>query len=164
MAGELGIIVLLYAVGVLILVAEVFIPSHGILSVLGVGFLVAGIVKTFAFGGREAGLIAVTACMLFLPAFALVAVKYWHRTPFGKRISPPNPVVTAADTPVPVAELTRLVGATGRAVSPLRPVGVCEFGGRRVVCTAEFGMLDAGVAVLASGVSGGTLRVVERKT
>ncbi|MGB2984315.1 MAG: NfeD family protein [Phycisphaerae bacterium] len=162
--SEVAVLALLYAVGVLLLVAEIFIPSHGVLSIAGLGFLVAAVVKTFSYGGREAGTIAIFACLVFLPVFAFVAIKYWHRTPIGKRISPPNPVLTSADTSVPVEELNRLIGQTGRSETPLRPVGICKFNGKRVSCLAEFGMIEAGATVEAVRVSGSNLAVQEKKT
>lgn len=159
--SEIALIALLYFVAVLILVGEIFIPSHGVLSVAGIAFILAAVTKTFMYGGREAGLIAVFACLVFLPTFAYASVRIWPRTPLGKMIAPPNRVLTAADVGVPVEELSRLVGQSGRAVTQLRPVGICEFGGRRVSCIAEFGVVDAGAAVVASGFSGAALTVVE---
>ena len=49
--------------------AELFIPSHGILTLVGLGFLVAGIVSTFQQYGQTAGTIAVFACLISLPIF-----------------------------------------------------------------------------------------------
>ncbi len=162
--SELGIIIILFAVAVVILIAEIFIPSHGVLSVAGVGFLVAAVTKTYNYGGKEAGTIAVIACLIFLPVFAYLSIKVWHRTPIGRLISPPNPVLTAADAGIPLEELSALVGATGRTLSPLRPVGACQFNGKRLSCVAEMGAIEAGVAVIATGISTGTLTVVEKKT
>ena len=161
--SDVAILVLLYGLGVLILVAEVFIPSHGILTVVGLGLLIAGVVQTFSYAGRDAGIIAVLACLVFVPAFAILAIKYWHRTPIGKLIAPPNPTLTAADTSVPIEEINSLIGKTGRTVSPLRPVGICDFNGRRVSCVAQFGMVEAGVAIEGVGLSGTNLAVVEKK-
>lgn len=161
--SELVILIVLYAVGMLILLAEIFIPSHGILTLAGVGFLAAAVTRTFSYGGRDAGVIAIMVCLVVLPTLAFYTVKYWPRTPIGRRIAPPNPVFTAADSGVPLEQLSKLVGQTGRSISPLRPVGTCEIGGRRVSCIAEFGMVDAGVLVEATGISGSNLSVVEKK-
>lgn len=161
--SEIALIVLLYAVAVLILVAEIFIPSHGVLSVAGVGFLLAAVVKTFLYAGRDAGMVSLLACLVFLPIFAYGSIRLWPRTPLGRRIAPPNPVLTAADAGVPLEEMSRLIGERGRAMTPLRPVGICDFGGRRVSCMAEWGVVEAGADVVATGLSGGTLTVVEQK-
>jgi len=162
--SEIAVLIVLYAVGVLLLLMDIFIPSHGILALTGVGFLVAAVAKTFGYAGREAGIIAILACLVFLPTFACVAIKYWRRTPIGRRISPPNPVLTSADMGVPVEELSRLVGQTGSAVTPLRPVGICEFNGKRISCVAQFGMVERGSIVEAVGVSGCNLAVQKRLT
>lgn len=161
--SEIGILILLYVVGTLILISEIFIPSHGILSITGVGFLVVAVVKTFQYAGRDAGVVAMLVCMVAIPTMAFVAIKYWHRTPIGRKISPPNPEITVDDVGLPIEQLQRLVGQTGRSVSPLRPVGICDFNGRRVSCVAESGMLDADRMVEGVGVTGGNLTVVEKK-
>lgn len=162
--SDMAILLLLYGVGVAMLLAEIFIPSHGVLTVAGLGFLVAAVVKTFGYGGREAGIIAIFACLVFLPMFAFLAIKYWRQTPIGKRLAPPNPVVTAADTSIPVEELSRLIGQSGKSRTALRPVGICEFNGKRISCIAEYGTIDAGATVCAVRISGGNLAVEEKKS
>lgn len=161
--SEFGFILLLYTLGTLVLVAEIFIPSHGVLCVTGVGLLVAAVVQTFQHAGREAGVVALLGCLVLVPSLALLAVKYWHRTPIGRLISPPNPTLTRDDIGVPVDELREMVGSVGRTVSPLRPVGIADFGGKRVSCVAESGMIDAGEPVQAIDVLGGNLQVAIRK-
>ena len=162
--SEIAIIALLFGAGVLVLIAELFIPSHGVLTFVGIALLVAGVVQTYSYGGEKAGAISVIACLVVLPVFVLVAIKVWPRTWVGRRIAPPNPVATTRDSSVPVEEISRYIGQTGRSLSTLRPVGICEFNGRRVSCVAEFGMLDAGVAVQGLRVLGGQLAVQEKMT
>jgi membrane-bound ClpP family serine protease len=161
--SEVTIIALLFSAGALVLLAELFIPSHGVLTFVGIALLVGGVVQTFRYGGEKAGAISVVACLIGLPVFAVAAIKIWPRTWVGRRVAPPNPVLTSRDTSVPVEEISRFVGQTGRTLSPLRPVGICEFNGRRVSCIAEFGMLDAGVPVEGLRVVSGQLAVQERK-
>jgi len=161
--SEVGIIALLFGAGALVLIAELFIPSHGVLTFVGIALLVAGIVQTFRYGGEKAGAVSVIACLVVLPVFAVVAIKVWPRTWVGRRIAPPNPVLTPRDSSVPVEEISRYIGQTGRSLSTLRPVGICEFNGRRVSCVSEFGMLDAGVPVEGLRVVGAQLAVQERK-
>ena len=160
---DIALLFTLFAIGAVMLLAEIFIPSHGVLSIAGIGFLVAGVVRTFDHG-RIAGVAAMVACAVFVPAMAYVSIKYWRRTPLGRRIVPPNPVLTNADRGIPIERLTALVGRTGRTVSPLRPVGTCEFDGRHVSCVTEFGMMDTDVTVVGTGIKGSNLVVSEKKT
>ena len=119
--SDLAILLIMYAVGLLMLVAEIFIPSQGVLTIAGLGFLVAGVAKTFSYAGNQAGVVAIFACLVCLPAFAFLAIKYWPRTPIGRRIAPSNPIVTAADSSVPVEELR----PAGTGSSPAsRPAGI----------------------------------------
>lgn len=155
--SDVSLLILLYVVGLLMLVAEIFIPSYGVLGITALGFLVAAVAKTYSLAGRDAGIMAVLACLIMLPVFSYISIKYWRRTPIGRRIVPPNPVWSSADTTT--AELAALVGRRGRTVSPLRPVGICDFDGRRVSCIAEFGVIEAGVAVLGTESKGGNLAV-----
>ncbi len=39
-------------------------------------------------------------------------------------------------------ELAELLGRTGRVLTPLRPVGICEFDRRRVECVSESGYVE----------------------
>ena len=157
--SDLEILLILYAIGVLVLIAEVFIPSHGVLCVIGTSCIIAAVVKTFAYGGRDAGMISVLACLTVLPTMGYFAVKYWPHTPIGRRIAPPNPVLTLADTSVPIEELRAMIGQSGVAVSSLRPVGICEFNGQRVSCVAEVGIVESGTEVVGTGITSGNLAV-----
>jgi len=157
--SSLGIIVVLYLAGLLLLVAEIFLPSHGLLTVAGVGFLVAGIYQTFTNYGEQAGLLSILAGMVLLPTMAYFAVKYWRKTPIGRKIAPPNPVLTNADVGVPIDQLSELIGKTGKTVSPLRPVGICDFDGKRISCVCQVGTLDAGVEVVGFKIQSGNLAV-----
>ncbi|MEK6676953.1 MAG: hypothetical protein AABZ47_15030 [Planctomycetota bacterium] len=162
--SDVAMLVLLYLAATLVLTAELFIPSHGVLTVVGLGFLVAAIAKTFSVGGHTGGTLAIVAVLVAAPVVIMISVKVWPRTPMGRRIAPPNPRATEADSGIPIQELRALVGITGRCVSSLRPVGICEISGRRVSCISQLGMIDQGSTVEVVGVTGGNLEVVEKKS
>lgn len=149
---------LIYTVGAALLIAEIFIPSHGILGVAGLAFLTGAIVRTFGhstFGGYAAVLLS----LVLLPVFAVVSIKYWPHTTIGKKIAPENPVLTEADTSVNLEDLEPLIGTYGQTLTPLRPVGKCRFAGRRVECVAEMGVIDTDKPVQAVGIRGRSLAV-----
>jgi len=146
MADWLGIC-LLYLVGCVLLIVELFLPAHGLLGMLGLGMLGYGLYESY--GKSEAvGLISLVVLAVLLPTGLVVAVKNWHRTPVGRRISPPNPQLTARDR-MPIEQLEPLIGRVGRSLTLLRPVGTCLFDGQRVECTAEYGMIERNVEVQA---------------
>ncbi len=158
-----SIIAILFMVGAVVLFAELLLPSFGMLTAIAIGCFVGGIVLTFQAYGQAAGLLAAVSCVFGLPVCGVIAMRVWPKTWLGKMIIPPNPVLTDADTSVPVVELSKLVGKTGRSLSPLRPVGICEFDGHRISCVAESGLVDTGTVVQGVGVSGGILTVALKK-
>jgi len=151
-------LLLLYAVGIALLVAEIFLPSHALLSLAGVAFLGWAVYRTFVMS-EPAGYVAIVALAILLPTATVLAVRHWHRTPIGRRISPPNPVLTEEDIGARVDLLRPLVGQVGTTLTPLRPVGECRFGDRKLECVAESGMIARGVPVRAVGIVNMSLAV-----
>jgi membrane-bound serine protease (ClpP class) len=156
--NDLWLGVTLQAVGLALLILEIFVPSHGLFGIGAAACIVFGVYSAFM-ANLGAGYASVAVQVIAVPAIALVGVKYFRRTAIGRRVVPPNPVLTDADTSVPVSDLRPLVGRKGRSISPLRPVGVCEFDGQRIQCVAESGLIEAHTDVMAVGVLGGSLSV-----
>ncbi len=144
---QLSIIILLYVIGLLLLVLEVFIPSHGLLTVgalVCLGFAVAG---TFA-RDTTAGIIGVAACAITIPTVFFLGIKYIRYLPMGHRLAPPNPAAGQTGPAFDPTDYQAYMGKVGRAVTALRPAGICEFAGRRVQCVAEAGIIDPGTHVV----------------
>jgi len=76
--SALPLIFLLFAAGALVLVAELIIPSHGVLTVLAIGLLIAGVVHTFRYAGQQAGMIAALASQGLSPNDAACAGVFLH--------------------------------------------------------------------------------------
>ena len=156
--NDLWLGITLQALGLALLILEVFVPSHGLFGIGSAACIVFGVYSAFK-AGLGVGYASVAVQVIAVPAIALVGVKVFRRTAIGRRVVPPNPVLTEADTSVAIGELRPLVGRTGRAISPLRPVGICDFDGRRVQCVAESGLIEAHTHVQAVGIVGGSLSV-----
>lgn len=150
-------IAILYGVGMALLIAELFLPAHGLIGLAGLGFLGFGIYETYLLN-TMAGTIGLIVTLILLPVGLYISVRTWHRTPIGRRISPPNPVLTEKDR-MPVEDLRGLIGTVGRTITLCRPVGMCLFDGRRVECTSEQGVIEAGVDVKAVRLIDRTLSV-----
>lgn len=158
MSDTLTIAIVLQAVGLLLLVAELFVPSHGVLTVAALGCLGGGIYEAFQYG-TTFGAISLVGMMVLLPIFTVLAVRIWPRTFVGRRIAPPNEEIEISDSPAYGGRLAGLIGMTGTALTPLRPVGTGDFNGTRVECIAESGMIDRGAKIVALAVQGQSLIV-----
>lgn len=149
---------ILFAVGIALLVAEIFLPSHGLLTVCGLGLLGWAVYQTFLLS-EPAGYVSLVLLAIILPTMAIIAVRTWHSTPIGRRISPPNPVLTLEDAGARPDLLEPFIGQIGTTLTPLRPVGKCQFGDRKVECVSESEMIDRGVTVQAVGITNMSLAV-----
>ncbi|MHC4434215.1 MAG: NfeD family protein [Planctomycetota bacterium] len=138
--------VFLYLVCALLIVAEVFVPSGGLISVLALGCLIGGIAIFFHYSA-VAGWIGVGIAVVMIPVVLVIAYKMFPKTRFGKSVTLNPPKRQQGDAVPDTAQLKELLGAVGVALTPLRPVGMCDLSGRRVECVAESGYVDKGKKV-----------------
>ena len=145
----------LLAAGLLLIVAEVFIPGG-----------VAGVVGGLALlGAMGLGLAAFPAPWGFLSAIAIVVfgglglltwVQLFPRSRVGKRIA----LRTDGADQKSAAPDRELLGAAGEAATALRPAGIAIIDGKRYDVLAEGGeWIPAGAAIRVSAVRDGQLHV-----
>lgn len=151
---------LLIAFGFLLLAAELFIPSGGVIFVLAVAAIAGGVGMTYYFGDATTGTFTLIAVFIALPVLGSILLHYWPKTRWGKRFFLSAPEADEALAPWPLdEEQGQLRGRIGRALSALRPSGVVEFDGRRVDVIAEGMMVEPGQWVRCIDVKGGTVIV-----
>ncbi len=138
MGWWLAFAVFLYVLFVALLVAEVFVPSGGLISVCAVACLIAGTIIFFK-QSTVAGMAAVILGAVMVPSVLIYAYKAFPHTRFGKRVTLAPPERQQGDAVPDTPELEELLGAVGVVLTPLHPVGMCDFAGRRVECVAESG-------------------------
>jgi membrane-bound serine protease (ClpP class) len=144
----------LVIVGFLMIAAEVFIPGM-VLGVLGGLCLAVAVALCYTAYGPLLGTAAFAVLAVILVAGFLLWLKFFPNTPIGKKIMlhtpPPQQPAPASDTSP---------GATGEAITPLRPAGTALIAGRRVDVVAESGMIEPGQKIVVVVRDG--LRVVVR--
>lgn len=147
--------------GLLLMAAEMLLPTGGIIFVLGIGGMVAGLAMVFNTSTTH-GLVTTIAVFVLIPILGPVLVYYWPKTSMGKKffLAGPDEDATIASMPVHL-ELEGLRGRYGKTVSALRPSGVAEFDGRRVDTISEGEMIDPGQWVRCIEVRAG--RVIVRQ-
>src|SRR5262245_16184763 len=124
--------ILILIIGLLLLVAEVFVTSGGILAILAGATLIGSIALAFS-EGRMTGTIFLIVVLVSLPAAFAIGMHYWPKTAFGRWVSLAGPKLEdIAPTNDTVLELHALLGQVGRTITPLRPAGITDFAGRRV--------------------------------
>jgi membrane-bound ClpP family serine protease len=140
-----------FAIALVFYVAEVFLPSHGMLGILGTLAMVGCIVVCFRIN-QYLGLGVMLASLIAAPFATLAAIKVWPKTPVGRRM-----VLQPFESHV--AGPSVKIGDIGVAMSELRPMGTCEFAGERFEVRSQLGMIAAGTKVKVIGIDAGRLVV-----
>jgi membrane-bound serine protease (ClpP class) len=150
----------LIALGFLLLLAELFIPTSGTLFVIAVAAIAVGVTFTFWYDPTT-GTWTLVGVFVALPILGKILLSYWPRTRIGRRMM----LVANAEGDSTLAslaanqDLEELRGRFGRAVSPLRPSGLVDFEGRRVQTITEGRMVEAGQWVRCVAVQAGKVIV-----
>ena len=144
----------LLALGLVLILLEVFIPSMGILGSLAAVSIVTG--GILAYTNDPSGLFvgyAITAGVL-IPLLVVTAVKMLPRTSFGKAMMLQGPSFRASEAQASEMGLEELEGLTGETLTPLRPAGIAIFGDRRVDVVTQGELLGKNTAVKVIKVEG----------
>lgn len=155
----LSIAVILAAIGLVLFLAEYFLPTGGILIVAGflVSLAAVAVIAANTEDYRET-IAAIVILCIGEPIFAVVGMSLWGRR---MALKASEDAEAAGSPPDADADGKGLVGRVGKTVTPLRPSGAAEFDGRRVDVVSEGVPLDAGVWVKCIEVKGP--RVVVRQ-
>lgn len=145
-----------FGIAIVLVILEAFLPSGGIMGGLAGVCAIVGIALFFGFDTTW-GLVSMAFTFLSLPFILAGMIWIWPSTPIGRALTLKDEprAENAGDNDGPAIE----VGATGEALTDLRPVGACKLGGKRTDCFAIAGVIEKGSAVKVVGVEGSTIRV-----
>ena len=155
--------VFLYLVSAVLLIAEVFVPSGGLISICSLACLIGGLM-IFFHSSTTAGWIGIVIAVIMIPSVLVIAYKIFPKTKFGKAVTLTPPKRRQGDAIPDTEWLKELLGADGSVITPLRPVGMCDFSGQRLECVAESGYVDKDEKVKVIHVEGTQLTVRVIKT
>lgn len=144
-------IILLFAAGLVLIIAEVFIPSLGLLG-LAAALCILGSIGMAFYRDSTAGIQMLAASAVLVPVVMTFGIKLFPKTPMGKAL-----MATGYSFDDGTAVDRRDEGLTGQAgtvEAPLRPAGIARIDGRRVDVVSRGELIDRGEAVVVVEVSG----------
>ena len=133
--------VFLYFACAALIIAEIFVPSGGLISLCALACLIGGAVIFFHYS-TIAGWIGIGIATVMIPTVLVFAYRIFPKTRFGKSVTLTPPERQQGDAIPDTSELKELLGKVGIVLTPLRPVGMCDFAGQRVECVAESGYVE----------------------
>lgn len=151
--------------GILFLALEVFVPSGGLLMILSLFFIGAGVVLIFFTpesegGGTTTGIISIVALLVAMPVIGGALFYYWPYTPMGKAVFLKQPTEEEAAVVTEAQHaFDELHGQVGRTLTVHQPSGATELKGKRYDSTTEGIFVDAGQFVKVVSVTGSQLVV-----
>lgn len=155
-----GWVVFLLVLGVLFAVAEIFVPSGGLLTVLAILCFVGGVVAGF-FVSMTTGIVTLLATVLLTPVLLYVLMRIWPHTPIAKRIILGGPLKRGTAGDLTRRQPGELVGREGTAKTLLRPAGKMTLDdGQTIDCVTEGEYVQAGTRLRVLAEHG--VRVVVR--
>ena len=142
-----------------LLVFEIFIPSLGLLTVAALMSLAGGLYIFFQIGDT-AGWVGVWISAFLIPAVWVIMYRLLPKTSIGRILVLKKNQPAAGGIP-DQENLHLLINKNGTVLSPLRPVGMCDFDGIKIVCVSESGYIDKQAHVKVIHVEGN--KIVVRK-
>lgn len=144
----------------LLFAVEIFIPTAGMVGILCGLCAISSIVSFFQYSSSAGGF-AILVYLIATPFLLVYGVKLWSNSPIGRRL-----ILGGTDTidgrgldeeevDARTDEMERrsreaqeaMVGCLATTATPLRPVGVIRFEGRRLDALAESGVIAEGLEV-----------------
>ena len=148
-------IALLVVVGLMLILLEVFVPSGGVLGMLSVVALGAGIVTALMEKGAGVGMTVLAGTFIAVPAVLAVGFRWFPATPLGRRVLPQPPAEEdVLPDPTQRRRLRDLVGRRGRTRSELVPWGSVDVEGDSFEAVSDGGPIAGGAVVEVTGVQG----------
>jgi len=162
MGWWLAFAIFLYFACAVLIIAEVFVPSGGLLGIFALVCLIGGVAIFFRHS-MVAGWVGIGVALVMIPSTLAIAYKIFPKTRFGKSVTLTPSERQQGDAIPDTIELKGLLGAAGMVITPLRPVGMCDFSGQRVECVAESGYVEKGSKVKVIDVESTkvTVRIIE---
>ncbi|MCP4834033.1 MAG: hypothetical protein GY895_04650 [Phycisphaera sp.] len=144
----------------LLFAVEIFVPTAGMVGILCGLSAIASIVSFFQYSSSAGGF-AILVYLIATPFLLVYGVKLWSNSPIGRRL-----ILGGTDTidgegldeeevDARTNAMERrsretqqtMVGRLATTATPLRPIGVIRFDGRRLDALAESGIIEEGIEV-----------------
>jgi membrane-bound serine protease (ClpP class) len=147
MNDSLLLLIILQLVGAVVIIAEIILPSGGILSVVALSVFTYSLYIAFSDISKTVGFAFVAGDLVLIPVLVIVGLKQLARSPVTLRKTLSRKEGVSSQSP----DLARFIDMQGTAVTNLRPAGMAVIDGKRVdvVARGEYIEKDASIMVIA---------------
>jgi len=159
MNNNLTLTIVLQLVGVLVIIAEIIIPSGGLLAILATGLFGYSLYIVFSQVSASAGMVFVMADIIVIPILIYFGIKILAKSPvtLRARLSKKDGV-TSQDM-----EQNRYLGMQGRAATDLRPSGVAIINQNRIDVVTRGEYIGKQTEIVVTAVRGNQIIVKQKE-
>lgn len=150
--------IILQLVGVVVIIAEIILPSGGILSIVALCVFGYSLFIVFNEISMTIGFSFVAADLILIPVLVIVGLKLLARSPVTLRKTLSRKEGVSSQS----SELESYVGTQGNAVTDLRPAGIAVINGKRVDVVTRGEYLEKDSAIIVTAVTGNQI-IVRKK-
>ena len=149
--------ILLQIIGILVVIAEIFIPSLGLLSAIALSVFFYSLYLVFTTISTTAGLIFTGLDIVLVPLLIIFGLKILAKSPLALRreLSKQDGVVSQKQG------LEAVINKKGKSVTNLRPAGIAEINSQRLDVVTDGEYIDADTKIIVTGVTGNQI-IVEK--
>lgn len=149
--------VILQAAGIVVIIAEIVIPSGGLLSLLAIGLLGYSLYYVFTALSMTAAILFVFADLFLIPAAIYIGIKLLAKSPATLNASLSKESGVVSQSP----ELETYLGMVGEAITDLRPSGTALINGKRLDVVTRGEYLERSSKINVISVTGNQIIVAE---
>jgi len=156
----LGFPIILQLAGIVVIIAEIILPSGGLLTVLAIGVFGYSLFVVFTQFSAMTGTVFLTLDVVMIPTLVIVGLKMLAKSPVTLRT-----VLSSADGVIsqdPMME--QYLGKNGRTISNLRPSGTAYIEGKRIDVVTQGEYIEKETAIIVHDVTGNQIIVKAIKT
>ena len=150
--------IILQLIGVGVIIAEIILPSGGILSIVALGVFGYSLFIVFSDISKTVGFAFVAADLVLIPVLVIVGLKLLARSPVTLRKTLSREEGASSQPP----ELDSYIDMQGTAVTDLRPAGTAVISGKRVDVVTRGEYLEKDSAIIVTTVTGNQI-IVRKK-
>jgi membrane-bound serine protease (ClpP class) len=150
--------IILQLAGVVVIIAEIILPSGGILSIVALSVFGYSLFIVFNEISMTIGFSFVAADLILIPVLVIVGLKLLARSPVTLRKTLSRKEGVSSQS----SELESYVGTQGNAVTDLRPAGIAVINGKRVDVVTRGEYLEKDSAIIVTTVTGNQI-IVRKK-
>jgi len=151
----------LLIIGIAVILLEFFIPSFGLIGVIGIASIIGSIVLAFRTSSL-AGSIFLIAALIIVPFLMMIFFKFFPKTFFGKKLILGRKFKSEDGfTSYSSEKYEDLEGVSGTAATDLRPSGMILINNRKLSAVSSGEYIEKGKNIVVIKIEGSRIVIKE---